>query len=1271
MHEVIHQGCHGICLKPLHVKLQEPRKNIDNIMIENYSSSDENLDCDNGLTMRPYHVFVEGDQRTESISGLQSVTKSEGDRSECTNPYLEMLLDRYFPSDDEDVGCEADGEYDADLFTNSRKRASFTHKSPLGKRSSPSRRRTTCTSLGRIKKDDIFGNRNLHKDNEYEFGINLEEDIGKHRSLRYNENTEEWFQEARCHYLAGEVNRLKDAEVDTNMYMWDSSPSTVEGGDFVETEGSLTPHHSALKCYFDEEYKYSNSFHKNPTDNSDIRKALFAPIIEDELTGLSSMRDNLEEKNDLDTDSDDDDLDLIYRARKIQHDLRLQEMEELAVEAERAAAEGKEKFVGNATKFGLDDTLSIINETNSPYQDADDIDRNLSGSGHLQSVMDESNHKRVTHAPSLMAHNGNYPQNRIIPKTEIKRPRSLRLQDRFASAPSKLQLRDDSPTIIPSLSNTVPSILMSKSFLSLVQSKVTEIKVPVLSLRHIEEVIPSFGEMHPFVESHMLRAGVKKEMLRAPDEIEDKKLKLLKHNTGNVDEKGSVTESRTSSNSKFPRIPSFHKLFQSFSGLSVDDSAQNNSTNELVDSDLEIGTTSEVEGESDHCASVHGFAQGLGVSAIVHQKEKQNHTQLLDSGNHNEENHYVKQRQRDDIVVKSSSELSDIYICTLASEINTPNRRPHSPPVEPPYGEMEEYMMAVLKKEMYPSTNDNSDCPPQSLWTSFWANISPRRGPASPRRARSLPLESEQEFHSVVSRQFYRYHSEISLEQTPYAQSESFGPRVSNYSSTRSAEATSSLSPEEVESNNRPSEGACQPSSSNCLLDTETGNQKLTKSLRRTTTQHTSYETESSGSAFSQYSKSSNPNDDRRHTRRISSMIIDRDSAASPKPPLHPAGIRLANVLLTNAGIKREIEKMDLTGKPQESHQTTFTKNESKPHDLSNDRLVTSSQKNHNQETLRVKAGDEEHVEKVKQQHSFSSVTSFCIGEETSLCGEETSLPGSLHNDINKFAKHDDDESSSLMVDDNNISSSSFMHLIENVKVPLVLDRFSPLLRRKELEDHKSTYQDAAAFVGNYFYVGVGPEDDNSGQGNDTMCSDEKRRFCSSAPCINSGCGDFGSSILGNTLKLLSQKSSWEMESGPLFNEPETYNQHQWLRKALCQCAGRQNYQRHEEVILGNKRFRAPNLQIQKGGFFSRRSNGTLQEKFTLGQRSPSSVRYNCAGNEVGLVDDSDNNLLTYHRSPKTSDRRSKKYQDKMKMKRTRKSCNSLLTCSDQSDTDE
>ncbi len=1265
MHEVMQQGRHELGLKPLHVKLQEPTKSINNMMLENYSSSDESVGCDNGLTMRSYHVFVKGDQRTESISGSQSITKSEGDRSECTNPYLEMLLDRYFPSDDEDVGCEADGEYDADLFTNSSTRASPTRKSPLGKRSSSSRRRTTFSSLGRSRKDDIFGNCNLYyRDNKNEFDINLEEDIGKHHSPRYNKNTEEWFQEAQRHYLLGEVNRLKDANldtnVDTNMNMWDSSPSTVEGGDFIETKGPLTPDHSALKCYLDEEFKYSDSFHKNPTDNNDIRKALFAPIIEDELTGVSSMRDNFEEKYDLDTDNDDDDdddLDLIYRARKIQHDLRLQEMEELAVEAERAAAEGKEKFVGNATKFGLDDTLSIITEINSPYQDADDIDRNLSCSGHLPSDLDESNHKRVTLAPSPMTNNGYYPKGRIIPKTEIKRPRSLRLQDRFASAPSKLQLRDNSPTIIPSLSNTVPSILTAKSFLSLAQSKVAENKVPVLSLRHIEEVIPSFGEMHLFVESHMLRAGVKKEMLHAPDEIEDENLKLLKQKKGTVDEKGSATESRTSSNSKFPRIPSFHKLFQSFSGLSVDDSAQNNSTNEVVDSDVEIGSSSEVEGESGHCASNHGFTEDLGVSAIAHQKEKQNHT------------------QRNDMVVKSSSELSDIYVCTLASEINSPNRRPRSPPVEPPYGKMEEHMMEVLEREMNPSTNVDSDCPPQSRWTSFWANISPRRDPISHRRARSLTLESDHEFRSVVSRQLYRYNSQTSLEQTIYAHSDTFGPRVSKYSSIRRMEATPSSSPEEIESNTRQNDGACQPSSSNCLLDTETRKQKSTKSLRITATQPTSYETESSGSAFSQYSKLSNPNDVSRHTRRISSMTLDRDSAASPKPPLHPAGIRLANVLLTNAGIKRETEKMDSTGKLQErSHhnsqdEATFTKNESKPDDFSNDGLGTLSQNNYNQQTIRVKAGAEECVVEVKKVHSFSSVTRFCMGEETSLCGEETSLPGSLHNNINKLAEHDDDESSSLMVDDNNKSSSSFMHLLENVKVPLVLDRFSPLLRKKEPQDHKPTYQDAAAFVGNYFYVGVSSEDDNSGQGNDTICSDEKRRFCSRTPCIESSCGDFSSSFLGNALRLLSQKSSWEKESGPLLNEPETYNQQQWLRNALCQCAGRQNYQRREEVIIGNRRFRAPNLQIQKGGFFSRRSEGTLEEKFKLGQRSTSSVRHNCAGIDVGFVDDSYNNILTQNRSSKASNRRHKKYQDKIK--RAQKSCNSLLTCSDQSDTDE
>merc|ERR1712238_402116 len=56
------------------------------------------------------------------------------------------------------------------------------------------------------------------------------------------------------------------------------------------------------------------------------------------------------------------DLELTERARKIQDELRLNELAELAFEAERAALAGRKKFVGNASVFGERDFCRSIGQ---------------------------------------------------------------------------------------------------------------------------------------------------------------------------------------------------------------------------------------------------------------------------------------------------------------------------------------------------------------------------------------------------------------------------------------------------------------------------------------------------------------------------------------------------------------------------------------------------------------------------------------------------------------------------------------------------------------------------------------------------------------------------------------------------------------------------------------------------------------------------------------------------------------------------------------------
>jgi hypothetical protein len=1321
---------------------------------------------------KKHNMEVISGNQTDSDTGSDSVANSDGNRSDCTNPYLERLLDQYFPSDEEDYGCEADGEYEYDavdvdvddmnMNMHSSEKRSFPMRgrritgigngrsSPTCKRSSPSVRR-----LSPLRSNITTSRRNnrhrrlCSKSSDNACEVAVEDKEGKHHH-RYGYqhhqhvngmDTNEWLQEAQRQYIVGEVKRQREEINRRNGFITNNVEDDEDADHQVETRDLVTPESLPENDQFNNDENLENAqCYSNDHDLYDedhVRKSLFTSIGKTRIDGVMSLKENNHDEKQLETDTDnDDDLELTYRARQIQHDLRLQEMKELAVEAERAAEEGKEKFVGNATRFGVDDTLSEVSKRKSPRKvtvmaNATAIQENWPNCGKLASncQYEGDDYDAIVHSPRLSTMTYKYAsQSRLTPKSELKRPKL----DRLSSAPSKLQNRNPSPSIvnasIVNVPSTVSSILTAKSFLSLTQSKFNEKKVPVLSLRHIEEVIPSFGEMHPFVRSHMIRAGVvEKTLLLQKEEVhlENDKVNKIKDSKEPVDEKESAAGSRTSSNSLFPRIQSFQKLFPSFSGLSVE-GIEKQEGEVALDSDFEIGSASEAEKYLESCAmSVNADCASLvscGESSydedILQKYMKQRSVVSEDEDGDSTSDIIEKEKKELDIML-SQSDQSDIYVCTLASEIHSPTSRPRSPPIPPPYSDID----INIKEFLETKTPASNGTPPRSRWTTFWSNISPTRNLTLPVprraksliRAQSLVFEPQEDRQSYVKPKLVKYQSEMepSLVLRPRMSSESWS--LGHHNNLLNGQTL------------RQKNITFNKSISNSGLEVDMVHPPSTRSLKTIITQRSSSESESEESAFSIYSKPSTKVGDTINQQNSdplgSSMqsikenhnlisnsengqqsLTSRDIESATKPPLHPAGVRLATVLLNNVGIKNGVEGKEQVGqqKVEEFKPITDTQCHNR-HERAVDKTLQLPTADNNidlfqSDSLQItvnqlqcpndikeeerRSSNDDGVlsppchSEMKRENSLSSIHSYILGEGSSICGEEPSMQVASNDELSTKSADE------VVDDDNNNSISSFMDLMENVKVPSVIERLSPLLGGRKEVKNKSAYQDDAAFVGNYFYVGVGhqnEEDTNHVEPKYNRFQQKRSRFCERAPCVDAGCEDFGTTIIEQTFNLLSTKSSWDKESGPLINDPQSYDTQPWLKKALSQCAGHQRYQRREEVIIGEKRFRAPNLQIQKGGFFSRREEDEIHDQFKVSHKSllsdsmidefdinPSAL---FPGIEIGPIkEDNDqqsvssiNYIVSFSDAGETAN-----YKEKMK----RPSCKSILSFSDDEQTD-
>lgn len=328
-------------------------------------------------------------------------------------------------------------------------------------------------------------------------------------------------------YISIEEKNQKDRIIPN---AWDSSPSTV---DYNED-----PDYESLNKFKEE------VFHID--DNSIISR-----------------------NQDIDEDENDSDMELTQRSRQIQLDLRLREMTELALEAERAAAAGEEIFRGNATKFelgrGLDVDLPLLASPKKAVQTpkANDLDSNrglepksriwnsrcdpfiCGSSSPIEPWMCQGKRDNVPHEFKSSPF-----RNRSVPSKLYHSPRTASVSSMTSHFPNSIKSHKPPTTSVQKID-----------------------KIHILNLRHIDDVIPNFKDMQPFMKMHLTRAGV--------EEIRDSMTKNDK-----------TVNSSKSHHSTSVHVSGFQQILRSFSSSSY--------TQKYISRDDDEQS---VEDEQTHCTS--------------------------------------------------------------------------------------------------------------------------------------------------------------------------------------------------------------------------------------------------------------------------------------------------------------------------------------------------------------------------------------------------------------------------------------------------------------------------------------------------------------------------------------------------------------------------------------------------------------------------------------------------------------------------------------------
>lgn len=652
-----------------------------------HSGQSEHDDRSNYIHL-PLHVQLQSENDSAENSSVEIAKCHQSDQtnnssdkdSEGTNPHLRSHLNQHFPRDlDFQECCDADGE---SSLSDSRRHA-------LSRRKKVRRRRKNDATQS-VENDSI-------PEGCPQDEVNPSVLMGEHRLISQVSGLT----------TDGETKLVSGgSSVQTplsRLNQWDSSPSTICDEDH-NTSLSFDDFFNPLDQDKEEEHESSSS--------SGIRKNLFS----DDDDEFILRTPEAHRYNDIAVE-DNSDLELTQLSRQIQLELRLQEMSELAREAERAAEEGVERFVGNATKFELGLGLDVGDAGDSsddefPNQKVDRDSWKLFGNIDCNRL----DYDAVTPLRGSKSV-------RSISQTEIKklkRPSIISSKDRQSSAPTNAAARRGMGR--HSL-HSMPSILSSGTFLSVVATtNAQEKKIPVLALRHIDEVIPTFKEMHPFMKSNMKRCHVNEDILnfQLNNDGRDDSLTTDEKDT----RRGSMFPSRNGSSTPsvsvpfFPRVPSFNVIMKSMSGMSA---AEPGKVVQTYKSDDEISYRPEdVDGDKDADISLAPDDMTLDCVSFVSCGDMSHGKAVLDTP----EKKMVLSLSDDDEISVESDSSNNAFACTLATEVHDPSHvRPiPSPLPKAPFDDDDGDLDIIAPKFLRTPTS--------SRWptlSNFWDNISPAK----------------------------------------------------------------------------------------------------------------------------------------------------------------------------------------------------------------------------------------------------------------------------------------------------------------------------------------------------------------------------------------------------------------------------------------------------------------------------------------------------------------------------------------------------------------
>ncbi|GFH59241.1 predicted protein [Chaetoceros tenuissimus] len=971
---------------------------------------------------------------------------------------------------------------------------------------------------------------------------------------------------------------------------WDSSPSTI--------------------C--DEEKNTSVSFdvYFNPISHPDdvydddpftAKKNLFS---DEEYDHEEKFENENFNDNDSDTDSD---LELTQRSRQIQLDLRLKELNEIAIEAEKAAEAGDESFKGLATRFelGLGLDVNRFTPSSSPKRakNNDSFDHNFSC--RPWNVLENINCAPIDHHNAATPRRGSN-LGKGFTEMKPKKPKPLAAQNRQNSAPTRsIQHR--------SSLHSVPSILSQTPFMSTSKAK-PEIqeKISVLQLRHIEEVIPDFKEMHHFMRLNLEKCGVPNEYGEKNQDIPQTLTKEEKDKLRESKVLGSQPRSFTTS-LFFEKVPNFHSIMRNMSGLSatekgakIDDAGSFETSQKKYDGYTNAPTDEQTCG-IDCVSFVSSTENGCNNSTC----EKPDGTATSNSESNDED---------------SIQEEIGTHTSTLAAELHDPklHSRSRSPLPRTPFNEkLDEEMLQALTPKTLRKTHSR-----WSSITSMLENMSPAKGslflPSPVRLKTSVSTLEKKSMPSWLSGDSLPFAPNINFTNDS-KDAHSKDSKMKAFASSRKETIDCTYSNDESQTQNldediceapmelrrddscnsiiitshsyshvishcdKTNEGTEKSQPENLDISNEVNNDFCespfpeakkrgnsldfplnSKSLSTKTSSTAPLSIDESHASLSRFPLSLSHSEN----RESSNSLIYKDTEPLFRPPLHPIAPPKLSKTTTNDLVYDGVLVSDGDALPtieaSRSNQDISTCSE----DVLNEEKQSQD---YGPEDNRISQypTDEDMKETYAhwQMDQYKEEASYCsnsIVSDQARLGDvvEKKLSFKFQELQNNLEGNDHDDSSE---EETNRSSISLINFME--KVPSVIGSFRPFKKEK-----KAIHKDDEEFVANYFYTSTQTAPDESLQRKNKR--KKKRSVCRNGSCFEEfTCG----SALESALTCLAQhqsKSKEEGEDDTVFVDSSPEKEKLTSVGLRHKFGNLNNNGKSSKITIDGRVFRSPSLKI-------------------------------------------------------------------------------------------